>query len=156
MPLYFSPVGEVHHHLTVQPGVVLPWWGEGSTEALLTISAGPNLFCVIAPLACWNLPSSRLDFCSFPLAHGYLPRSALSRLAPQPWQGGLGQVPQPIPTCLPSTKCMGEPAARGPSAYGVGSHSSHQGTFACEWMTGSLLKGGTKRRNVSHSLMASF
>lgn len=44
--------------------------GEGSSvEVVLTIS--------IAPMACWNLPSGRLDFINLSLICGNLPRSAV-------------------------------------------------------------------------------
>ena len=90
-------------------------------------------------MACWNLPSGRLDFCKFSLMHEYLPRSALSRcfcffFFPNHsksgiWAGSL--APLVLPPILKSVCLLLGIQVGGPPR----SCNSHKGAFVCGWMS---------------------
>ena len=62
-----------------QPHTVLSWEETVLAKSLLPSPLRMLFFPFLAPVACWNLPSGRLDLYKFSFIRGYLPKSASSK-----------------------------------------------------------------------------
>lgn len=121
---------------------------------------GPSLkfvlFC-FAPVACWNLPSARLELYKFSFVLGCLLKSVLFRFSPaQPWPRGIGAGSPVllIPQLIQWSFCLllmhrWMRLLPGPLAY-LDPRTLTEGLLFMDGCLTSCLKGGTERNILCH------
>ena len=110
-----------------------------------------------APVACWNLPSARLEFYKFSFVLGCLLKSVLFRFSPtQPWPKGIGASSPVllIAQLIQWSFCLllmhrWMRLLPGPLAY-LDPRTLTEGLLFMDGCLTSCLKGGTKRNILCH------